>query len=104
MKLLTLKCTLSLCFYLAFASEDAAPEHVKNEEVTVDNVIATNSGKVRGRALSCIGCQSYYAFTGIPYAEKPKRFQFSTIRDKCQKMTNKLCVIVARLIFRKQSH
>ena len=51
MKLLTLKCTLSLGFYLAFASEDAAPEPVKNEEVTVDYVIATNSGMMRGRAL-----------------------------------------------------
>ncbi|CAG7726186.1 unnamed protein product [Allacma fusca] len=40
-------------------------------------VVSTKSGKLRGQILTSRGGKKYYAFTGIPYAERAPRFEIA---------------------------
>ena len=47
--------------------------------VVSGQLVTTNSGQLLGHRLESRGGYQYYSYKGIPYAEKPERFQVSVL-------------------------
>ena len=47
---------------------------------TCGQLVTTNSGQLLGRKLESREGYEYYAYKGIPYAEKPERFKVSCVK------------------------